>query len=188
MAGEYASLLYGENLVGIDIATLQMLFPLHYKDFFIKYSAEYNIDPSLSYAVMREESRYNKNIVSFANAVGLMQIMPSTAKFISGKTGIKNYDLTNPEDNIRMGTYYLQFLTRYFTESELILSCYNAGPGRTIRWHNIYRNYPNKIMYELIPIEETRHYIRKVTRSYYIYKFLIKNEENINKTIASLKK
>ncbi|HOV12712.1 MAG TPA: transglycosylase SLT domain-containing protein, partial [Spirochaetota bacterium] len=104
--------------------------------------------------------------------IGLMQIIPATGDFISKKIKMSNYDLTDPADNIRMGTYYLQFLKNRYKEYPFILSSYNAGPGKTNTWKNLYKNFDNTTMYELIPIEETRHYIRKVMRSYYIYKHL----------------
>lgn len=172
IAGEYASLIYGEGLIGIDRETIKRLFPYHYNEDVIKSSTEFNIEPSLIYAVMREESRYKKDIVSHANAIGLMQIIPATGDFVANKLKITSFDLANPENNIRMGTYYLQFLKRNYEDYPLILSSYNAGPGRTRSWVKLYKNFDKETMYELIPIDETRHYIRKVMRSYYIYKKL----------------
>lgn len=167
--------LYGDNLKEIDIETLKEMFPFHYKDFVFKYSQENNIEPALSYGVMREESRYSPTIVSIANAIGLMQIIPKTGKFIASKIGMDKYDLTDPEDNIKMGTFYLKFLKdHYFKEYGFILASYNAGQGRTKGWYNSYKDFPEDIIYELIPVAETRNYIRKVLRSYYIYDYLIK--------------
>ncbi|HOV14235.1 MAG TPA: transglycosylase SLT domain-containing protein, partial [Spirochaetota bacterium] len=71
VAGEYAVLIYGENLIGVDKETLKRLFPSHYYQEVLKYSKEFDIEPSLIYAVMREESRYKKDIKSAANAIGL---------------------------------------------------------------------------------------------------------------------
>ena len=149
---------------------------MHYKDYIFKYSKEFNIDPALAFAVMREESCFKYNIVSHANAIGLMQIIPKTGIFIANKLKIKKYNLYNPEDNIKMGIYYLKFLKTYFNDTELILSSYNAGQGRTLNWNKNLSKYPKDVFYELIPIDETRYYIKKVMNSYYIYKFLINNE------------
>nr|HPO50559.1 transglycosylase SLT domain-containing protein [Spirochaetota bacterium] len=101
IAGIYAELIYGENIKNIDKETLKRLFPFHYENFVFEYSKEFDIEPSLIYAVMREESRYKKDIVSFANAIGLMQVIPKTGDFISSKIKMSSYDLTNPADNIR---------------------------------------------------------------------------------------
>jgi len=171
--------LYGEDLKKIDVETLKSMFPFHYKDLVFKYSKENDIDPALCYGVIREESRYSATIVSVANAIGLMQIIPKTAKFIASKLGMEYYDLTSPADNIRIGTFYLKFLREhYFKEIGFILASYNAGQGKTKSWYNSYKEFSEDIIYELIPVAETRNYIRKVLRSYYIYDYLIKIETN----------
>lgn len=178
---------YNENYLDIDnLEVLKILYPLHYKDHIIKYSKIYDVDPALAFAVMREESHFKKDIVSHANAIGLMQIIPSTGKFIAQKLKISKYNLRDPEDNIKMGTYYLKFLERYFKNTQFILSSYNAGQGRTLQWYNTYKKYSDELKYELIPIPETRHYIRKVMKSYYIYKYLLENE-NIYYSAVSMK-
>ncbi len=178
-ASDIADILYKDNYYKIDnISLIKRLYPLHFKEFVFESAKKYNIDPAFVFAVMREESYFKKDIASNKNAMGLMQIMPATAKFISKKLKIQKYDLTNPKDNINMGVYYLSFLQKYFTQKELLLSSYNAGHGRTKKWYKTYYNkYPEKIMYEIIPIYETRHYIRKVMRSYYMYKYLIENDD-----------
>ena len=80
-----------------------------------------------------------------------------------------------------MGIYYLNFLKKYFNNNQLILSSYNAGHGKTKRWCNVYNNrYPEEVFYEIIPVYETRHYIRKVMTGYYIYKYLLELDEKNN--------
>ncbi len=173
------SILYDDNFDNIDdLDILKRLYPPHYKNLILKYSKQYNIEPACAFAVMREESNFKNDIVSYQSAVGLMQIMPPTGKFISQKLKINNYDLTNPEDNINMGTFYLNFLQRYFNKKEYILASYNAGPGRTKQWYNTYNSFSDEIKLELIPIPETRNYVRKVMKSYFIYDYLIENHYN----------
>ena len=167
---------YGINYDGITYNDFKDMYPLHFYDFVKTYSEVHNVDPALVYAVMREESRYQKDVVSRANAVGLMQIMPETGKFIADKIKIKSFELTRAEDNINMGSYYLNHLRYFFDDLPLILSCYNAGPGRTRQWYRTYKAFPKELIYELIPIEETRNYIRKVMKSYYIYKYILERE------------
>jgi soluble lytic murein transglycosylase len=182
---QIAEIKYGDNLSGIDSEDLKKLFPSFYKEYILKYAETYNIDPALAFAVMREESLFNKDIVSHANAIGLMQIMPSTGRFIAQKNNIESYDLTNPEDNIHMGIYYLKYLSEKNKDYPLILASYNAGPGRIKQWKNMYKKFPKNIMYELIPIEESRGYIKKVMRSYYIYKYFLTEDENNEKQLAT---
>jgi soluble lytic murein transglycosylase len=168
---------YGYNLANVNISTLKKMFPFYYKELVEKHSAEYSVEKALCYAVIREESYFNRNARSWANAVGLMQIMPSTGDFIAGKIGIKEFDLKKPEDNIRMGIYYLGTLIKYFDSYQFAIAGYNGGQKRINQYKSAYKNFPVDIMYELIPNDETRHYIRKVMRSYYIYKFLLSTEE-----------
>ncbi|MBN2545500.1 MAG: lytic transglycosylase domain-containing protein [Spirochaetes bacterium] len=169
-----------------NITLLEKAYPRHYKDLILKYSKIYNIEPALIFAVIREESNFKKDIKSHKNAMGLMQIIPSTGKFIASKLRIRHYNLKTPEDNIKMGVYYLNFLRNYHSKYEDILSSYNAGHSRTRQWLSTYRKYPEEILYELIPIYETRHYVKKVMRSYYIYKFLL--EKDIENEKFTLKK
>ena len=167
--------LYDDNLYKMDdIELIKKLYPLHYKDIVFKYSEKYKVDSAVAFAVMREESNFKSDIASYMSARGLMQIMPATGKFIAKKLNIRSYNLNNPEDNINMGIYYLKFLERYFDKTEFILSSYNAGQGRTLQWYRQYKNFPDHLIYELIPIYETRDYIRKVMKSYHIYKYLLK--------------
>lgn len=177
---KYASknlILQGSNNYIINgKSIIEKAFPLHYKEIILKYSEKYNIDPALSFAVMREESNFKVDIVSRQNAIGLMQILPATARFIASKLRLKRYNLKTVEDNIKMGIYYLSFLRKFHNNDQEILASYNAGHNKTLRWNRLYGRYPPEIKYELIPIDETRKYIRKVMQSYFIYKYLLKNE------------
>ena len=177
IARDIAEIVYNNNYYNInDLEMVKRLYPQHFKDIIVKYSNEFNVDPALSYAVMREESNFKYNIVSYRNAIGLMQIIPVTARFIAQKLRILRYDLNNPEDNIKMGVYYINYLDKYFNKYEHTISSYNAGPGNTKRWSIMYNKYPEEIANELIPIYETRNYLKNVMKSYYIYKFIIENE------------
>ncbi|MBQ2125363.1 MAG: transglycosylase SLT domain-containing protein, partial [Spirochaetales bacterium] len=129
--------------------------------------------------IMREESRYKADIKSSASAVGLMQVMPATARWLAPKLNIKQreIDLTNADQNIHFGVYFLSYLQTLVSDKELIAAGYNAGQGRAKRWKYEYKKYPSKTRYEMLPIEETRHYIRKVMQSYYVYSYLLAAED-----------
>jgi len=172
----YATSLYGESLKGVDRETLFRMFPTPYKSLVLKYATQYQVPPEMIYAVIREESRFQASIISRANAIGLMQLMPGTGKEVATKLKVKNYSLINPEDNIAFGTYYLKFLERYTDEYPMLLAAYNAGHKKATRWNKSFDNYPPHIKYEIIPYQETRNYIRKVYRSYYIYRYLLNNQ------------
>lgn len=95
-----------------------------YDNLIKKYSKEYNVDPKLVKALMKQESGFNPNVKSRAGAIGLMQLMPATAK----QMGATNP--ADPEQNIKAGVKYLkQLLDKYKGNKELAIAAYNAGPG-----------------------------------------------------------
>ena len=113
-------------------------------------AAKHSLDPRLLHAVIRAESAYNPNAVSHKGAVGLMQLMPQTAK----RFGVK--DRENPTENINGGARYLSELLKMFeSDIKLAVAAYNAGE------HNVIK-YGNKIP----PFNETRHYVAKVMKFY----------------------
>lgn len=183
VAKKIAEILYYDPFAPMDIHTFHQLYPLHYKEIVLKYANRYQLDPAFIWAILREESHYRRDITSSANAVGLMQIMPSTAKWLAPKLGIplKEIDLTDPDQNIHFGAYYISYIRTKVEETELIAAGYNAGHGRAIRWQHHNTNYPKKNRYELTPIEETRHYIRKVMQSYYSYKIILEEERILSR-------
>lgn len=127
------------------------------------------VDPFLVAAVIREESTFNPGAVSRTGAVGLMQIMPSTGRYIAERLGRKDFkrdDLLDPETNIRFGAWYLGHLARMFDGRVVpTVAGYNAGPGAASRW---LESLPadTDVFIESIPYPETRAYAKRVLSSY----------------------
>ena len=130
----------------------------------------------LMLALMREESSFNPTIGSFANAIGLTQIIKSTAKQIARELKEKQfdfYDLTTPEVAIRFGTHHLGGLIRGFKgRLPLAIASYNAGGSRIRGWVKQRGNLPMDEFLESMTIAQPRRYTKRLLRSYAIYRYL----------------
>ena len=146
------------------------LFPFPYESEILKYAQQQEINPLLVISVMRKESTFNPTIDSTVGAVGLMQIVPPTAKWVAGQIQLADYSLTNPEDNIKIGTWYLKHNHhRYEDDSLLAVASYNAGTGNVNAWLNWYDlNNPDRFV-EQIPFAETKDYVEGVFGNYWNY-------------------
>ena len=113
-----------------------VITPTKYANFVEKYSNLYGVDENLVYAVIRCESRFNPNAKSKKGAVGLMQLMPSTASWCAKILGEEYSEdmLYNPEYNIKIGSYYLSYLFTVFLNEQEVIMAYNAGEGNVKKW------------------------------------------------------
>lgn len=157
----------------------EMAYPKGFWEQVEKYSKKYGLDPYLTLAVIREESRFNPQARSHAWAMGLMQIIPRTGKAIAQQLKIRPFEnryMYRPETNIKMGTYYLsQLIKRFEGNVALALAAYNGGPVRVKRWvkedhNNDMVNLDLDDFIANIPLRETRYYVQKVLESYFEYK------------------
>jgi len=148
----------------------QTLYPLHYWDSISRWSSTNNLPTPLVIGLIRQESRFESQIVSSAGAIGLMQIMPETGAWIAGKKRTSNYSLRNPDQNIEFGTWYLDYTHREFGDNTMLaVASYNAGPGRVKQWVNSFGvNDPDEFV-QRIPYDETRGYVYKVFGNYWNY-------------------
>ena len=152
----------------------------------------YSIEPALIYAFMHQESMFNSTAKSRRGAMGLMQIMPSTAKFISSNRKVKRNNsniLKVPEINIEVGQEYIEYLLdlKEINNNLIYLTAaYNGGPGNLQKWkeNTNYLDDPLFFM-ESIPSRETRWFIEKVLTKYWIYSSKLGNETKSLKMLAS---
>lgn len=160
----------------IPIELYRRLYPLYYTDLLQKHATNYEIDPLFVAAMIREESRYNADVVSYAGAIGLMQIMPATGRELAGRLKIPQFNtklLYNPDINIQMGTWYMKSLMNQFDNNHaLVAGAYNGGPGRMRRWLSTKQIPDLDEFIEAIGIDQTRRHIKKVIDSYIIYQQL----------------
>lgn len=148
------------GLVGtVDRAIQELTLPLRHEDVIREQSREKGIDAALIAAVIYSESKFSDS-TSSAGARGLMQITPETAHDVerhSGGTTFKLGDLSNPEINIRYGTYRLrELLDRYEGDVVAALAAYNAGPSNVDNWGG------GALTVDAIPFPETRAYVEEV--------------------------
>jgi soluble lytic murein transglycosylase len=151
-------------------------YPIYFENEVTKYDKEYNLDPYLIYSIIRTESSFDKKAVSKKDARGLMQIMPSTGKWIAQKMEIENFhenDLFIAEKNIMMGIWYFNYLLKRFdNDINLAIIAYNAGPGKIESWLNDEKTSSDGTILDSIPFEETERYEKKIIETYEIYKKL----------------
>ncbi len=166
---------------------IRLIYPRGYKNKIKKYLKLYNssLPENYIYALIRKESLFNKNAVSWAGARGLMQIMPFTAKFISKKLKIKYnlYNLTQVDYNLKLGIWYVNYLSKRLENLALVSGAYNAGI------YNIYRFLGNdtpcyntlefiELVEMFVRYPETRNYILETLKNLYIYNAIYKREGN----------
>ncbi len=142
------------------------LRPALHKELINKYAGIYHLDPLWIMAIIKVESRFSPAAQSRRGAVGLMQILPSTARDIGPETGLSRLregDLKNPDTNLNLGMHYLSKLRQQFPDDEIaVLAAYNAGPGITREW----RKGRPVLNLENIEYPETRRFVRQVQGTY----------------------
>ena len=152
-------------------------------------------DRALIYAIARQESGFNPRARSSSKAMGVMQIIPSTASFIMKNREYrlrksKNYLLYSPPHNIHIGSKYMKFLLNLpIVNQDLMwmLASYNAGPGNFKKWtkNKDYKYNDSLLVLESLPARETRNYIKLVLTNLWIYNIRFNQENNILSALAS---
>lgn len=144
-----------------------VIFPKKYKNFVVEFSEKYGLEVALVYASIKQESDFDKKAVSKSGALGLMQILPSTAKWIASELEIEyNKEIMfEPKVNIEFGCFYLSYLFKKFNDIEIVVCAYNAGETKVLEWIENGRINKNLISYP-----ETLNYLKKVMGYYKVYK------------------
>lgn len=157
---------------------LSVRFPVLFRTEVANAAAEHGIEPSWIYGVMRRESAYIQDVQSGAGAVGLMQLMPNTARYVAELQGDKDWrgDLTDASTNIGFGSFYLRHVMDKFDGNQVMATAgYNAGPHRVDSWLGT-RAQDADIWIDTIPFTETRRYVRAVLAYAAIYEFHLTGE------------
>lgn len=160
----------------------QFLYPLAYMEIIERIAQRYEIDPLLVLSIIREESRFVPDATSIAGALGLMQLMPATAKRFDRnlKIGINNpKDILDIKNNLHIGICYLSNLIKDFGSYTYAIAAYNAGEDAVKKWLKVGKYKSVDEFIEDIPYNETRNYVKKVLTTFFEYKRLFAKEDGI---------
>jgi len=149
----------------IALHNFNMRYPAPYGDVLAEQARVRKLDEPWVLGLVRQESRFIADAKSPAGAKGLMQLLPSTARWVARKIGMKDFHpsrVTQPRVNVALGAFYLRHVLGGFGGSPVLAAAaYNAGPGRARRWCDV-KPLEGAIYVETIPFEETRQYVKKV--------------------------
>jgi soluble lytic murein transglycosylase len=154
-----------------DPRSYAQTYPLFFAAPLRQWSKDRGLNPLFVASLIRQESRFETTIRSRSNAVGLMQLLPSTAKYIADKVKESApYDLDKPDDNLRLGTAYLRYTHQKWDGDTLLATAsYNAGPGNVARWVKQIPMTDLETFIEQIPFRETRSYVINIYENYWNY-------------------
>jgi soluble lytic murein transglycosylase len=157
---------------------LELRFPLNYRQQVDQHAKDQGLDSAWVYAIVRQESAFSIDAQSHAGAIGLMQLMPATAKEVASKANnqsFKTNDLFQPDINIELGASYLKQIYRQLQENPILATAaYNAGPSRVINWLPE-EPQATDVWIETVPFSETREYLKRVLAYTLIYNHRLGN-------------
>lgn len=159
---------------------IRVFYPKAYWDTIRYWSLHYGLNPFVRLGQIHDESRFDSYVTSGRKAIGISQLLKTTAQDIALELNVHSYDIRNPDDNIRFGSYYL---SKFFSRNNFgfkALIAYNAGETRLREWDMILRDLPDEFYVESIPFAETRRYVRSVLLNAAIYCALYGKSEDFN--------
>lgn len=167
-------------MVGIVYASVYFTLNRNHEQFIPlieKYSKEVGLDEELVAAIIKVESGFNPKAKSNMDAVGLMQLLPDTAKWMAEKLEIEfsEEDLLDPEKNIRLGTNYFKYLFDMYKSEDLAILAYNGGLGNVNKWLENGTINNSQSSYENVPIYETKTYLRRIKDNRDLYELVWKD-------------
>jgi soluble lytic murein transglycosylase len=158
----------------VPLAVWRTVFPLPFEASVKQAAAHNHLDPMLVAGVIRQESAFQADAVSRAGAVGLMQLLPKTARKLARRQRLRyaHAKLFNPEYNLKLGTLYLAELVKTFGSLEAALAAFNAGEERVAAWKAEHSFEEQAEFVESIPFTETREYVQIVMRNAETYRLV----------------
>lgn len=153
------------------IVAFLYIYPLKYREDITHGSITFGIAPEIIASIINAESKFNPNAVSNVGAIGLMQVMPTTAQEMANKLNIAYSDelLFDPHYNIYIGTAYIKTLLDRFGNLDTAICAYNAGPNRVRIWLQDTKYSANGVQLSSTPYPATNFYLDKVKKNISIY-------------------
>jgi len=162
------------SIQSIPLAYWRILFPEAWWDTIQSESAKNNLDPYLVASLIRQESEFDPSVISYANAYGLMQLLPSVGRSMAREEGMNHFatfQLLDPATNIRLGCRYLrEMLDKFGGVQEYALAAYNAGDSRVTDWQSAGPYSGIDEFVESIPFTQTREYVEAILRNEETYR------------------
>jgi soluble lytic murein transglycosylase len=181
---------HGQAILGFSktgyLDDLARRFPMPFDTELQRNAKKNNIDSAWAFAIVRRESSFMPDAASGAGALGLMQVMPRTARYIAKKI-IRKSALFNPERNVEIGTQYMRYLMNKMNNNPILATAsYNAGWRKVKRWLPEKENIPLDLWIETIPYKETRNYVKAVLAYQQIYSQHLGGTKNLFKELAKM--
>lgn len=153
---------------------LKIKWPLAFYSLIKKYAKEFHVDPILVLSLARQESLFDPDALSFADAYGLLQMLPMVGAKVAKQLNYNNFvkeDLFDAERNIKFSVYHIRELLNLFKQNPLLMiPSYNAGVNMTRKWSDKIKVKDLELFIEFIPYQETRTYIKRILENYINYK------------------
>ncbi len=154
----------------------RFIYPVHYPELIMAAAEQRSMDPLLLCALIRQESMFESEAASSANAHGLMQVIPATGRYIAKSLGLEDFNtalLYSPRRSLEFGTwYFLDVLSQAENRVPRALAGYNGGPNNINRWVNMTGSGRDDLLSEKITFKETRQYVKKILNHYLFYEDL----------------
>lgn len=187
MGDDRSAFLYATSLQGrlnrastLSLPLMELLYPRPYQKRVSELKERFGVEELLVWSVMRQESGFDPQALSWVGASGLMQLMPATARDEARKLGEDVKDLSSPDGNLLLGVSHMAGLLGRFQRLDWSLAAYNAGGGSVKRWITGKEKVPPEEWIEDIPYDETRHYVKKVLGNLYLYRQIYANRQEVS--------
>lgn len=154
----------------------KIMYPKKYSTYVEKYAKDFNLNENLVYSIIKAESKFDKDAISRKGAKGLMQISDITRDWAIEELGLEELDIYDPENNIKIGCWYLNKLFKEFGHLDLVIAAYNGGSGNVTRWLSNDDYSKDGKNLDNIPFKETSNYVEKVRGNYKKYSEIYSKE------------